>query len=747
MELPSQREVLLSNPWPGERQISKPSIPNIPVTTKPAVIAQSGQITGILKNETNLTHFPQINALWEKFGLRHVSSNQLPLAGRLKYFVKNWELVTNDPWVLQAVSGYQICFSNLPFQKTIPAMMVSVEDQEVINKEVEELIEKQAIQYVPPQQHSTGFLSTLFVVPKKGGGHRPIFNLKQLNHFVQYEHFKMEGIHMLRDLLQPNDYMAKIDLKDAYFTIPIWKNHQKFLRFLWKDTQWKFMCLPFGLASAPHVFTKILKPIVGLLRKQGIRLIIYLDDILLMASTAETLSHHVALTVALLELLGFVVNYQKSQLNPVQSLEFLGFQINSVTFQISLPKDKVKNIKRECQKVLDHQTITVRELARLLGKLSASIQAVFPAPLHYRYLQAVNKQSLAKQGSYEAPVIWSATALEELKWWRDHLTAWNGKALLREPPTLIIETDASTTGWGARCGQTQTRGLWSQTERLLHINCLELLAGGFALKSFLKSKCNIHVLLLMDNTSAISYINKMGGSTSLVLSSLAFDLWQWCLERSITVEAHHLPGRLNTVADYESRAGPDSSDWQLDPVVFQKINSKWGPFAVDLFATRLTAQLPRFVSWKPDPVAEAVDAFTLDWSQLAGHDFPPFALIGRCLRQIQQQSVPQITMVTPVWETQSWYPLLLGMIIEAPVLLPSFPGLLRQEDKLHPLAHLQLAAWRVSGEISTVRQFHRQLKDFSWLHGEPEQRRLTLLPGGSGLAGVVNNKSIHFQHL
>ena len=85
-------------------------------------------------------------------------------------------------------------------------------------------------------------------------------------------------------------------------------------------------------------------------------------------------------------------------------------------------------------------------------------------------------------------------------------------------------------------------------------------------------------------------------------------------------------------------------------------------------------------------------------------------------------------MVTPVWETQSWYSLLLGMIMEAPVLLPSFPGLLRQEDKLHPLAHLQLAAWRVSGEISNVRQFHMQLKDFSWLHGETEQRRLTLLP-------------------
>ena len=162
---------------------------------------------------------------------------------------------------------------------------------------------------------------------------------------------------------------------------------------------------------------------MGLLRKQGIRLIIYLDDILLTAPTAEELTQHITLTVSLLELLGFVINYTKSQLSLVQSIEFLGFLINSVTFQISLPKDKVKSIKRECSKVLANQSITVRELARLPGKLSASIQAVFPAPLHYRYLQAVKKQSLAKQGSYEAPVIWSPAALEELKWWRDHLAA------------------------------------------------------------------------------------------------------------------------------------------------------------------------------------------------------------------------------------------------------------------------------------------------------------------------------------
>ncbi|CAB4020707.1 Hypothetical predicted protein [Paramuricea clavata] len=97
----------------------------------------------------------------------------------------------------------------------------------------------------------------------------------------------MEGIHMLRDLLKNGDFLVKIDLKEAYLTVPIWKNHQKYLRFLWKDTMLEFACLPFGLATAPKVFTKLLKPVVGAFRQRGIRLIIYLDDTLIMAESHE----------------------------------------------------------------------------------------------------------------------------------------------------------------------------------------------------------------------------------------------------------------------------------------------------------------------------------------------------------------------------------------------------------------------------------------------------------------------------
>ena len=113
---------------------------------------------------------------------------------------------------------------------------------------------------------------------------------------------------MLKDLLKKGDYMVKIDLKDAYLTVPIWQNHQKYLRFLWRDSLLEFACLPFGLASAPRVFTKLLKPVLSILRQRGIRLIVYLDDILLMAPSVEQVLPHAASTLNLLEGLGFTVN-------------------------------------------------------------------------------------------------------------------------------------------------------------------------------------------------------------------------------------------------------------------------------------------------------------------------------------------------------------------------------------------------------------------------------------------------------
>jgi hypothetical protein len=117
-------------------------------------------------------------------------------------------------------------------------------------------------------------------------------------------------------------------------------------------------------------------------------------------------------------------------------------------------------------------------------------------------------------------------------------------------------------------------------EKRLHINCLELLAGSLAIKTFTKDKVCAHVKLLMDNTAAVAYINKMGGTHSQVLSNLALDLWEWCIHNNVEVSAQHLPGHLNIRADRESRLLPDSNDWKLNPVMFQSLVMNWGPLEI-----------------------------------------------------------------------------------------------------------------------------------------------------------------------
>ena len=186
------------------------------------------------------------------------------------------------------------------------------------------------------------FISNLFIIPKKCGDLRPVINLKPLNEFVQYHHFKIEGLNTLLDLLPGSEFFTTIDLKGAYFSIPIHADHYKYKRFEWKNsTLFEFICLPFGLSSAPRVFTKVLKPFLASIRNKGIRLVIYLDDMAIISSSRELSSQEAAIVVQILESLGFIINKEKSVLIPSQKIVFLGYVIDSVAMTVSLPEEKL----------------------------------------------------------------------------------------------------------------------------------------------------------------------------------------------------------------------------------------------------------------------------------------------------------------------------------------------------------------------------------------------------------------------
>jgi hypothetical protein len=143
-------------------------------------------------------------------------------------------------------------------------------------------------------------------------------------------------------------------------------------------------------------------------------------------------------------------------------------------------------------------------------------------------------------------------------------------------------------------------------------NVRELLAGFHGLQAFETDLLGKVIVLQMDNTTALSYIKKMGGKIQL-LHQITQDLWNWALQRDIIVIPKFIAGVENIQADYLSHSIQDRSDWMLNRALFQRLNQIWGPHSVDLFATRLNSQVSRFFSWHPEPGAEGIDSFQQKW--------------------------------------------------------------------------------------------------------------------------------------
>ncbi|VEN60618.1 unnamed protein product [Callosobruchus maculatus] len=560
---------------------------------------------------------------------------------------------------------------------------------------IKKLLQEGVLSLVKP--HKDQFISNVFIIPKPDGSHRLVINLKSFNEFVRTSHFKLETHKTVSQVITPNCYMQNIDLQDAYYLVPIHNRHKKYLRFRFKGSIYEYNCLPFGLSCAPQVFTKILRPVIYHLRKNGFLSVNYLDDFLLLGKTRKECALNTRETIRLLEHLGFLINYKKSALNPDRICKFLGFQYNSSNMTISLPQKKRAKLKKLIQQFSTKKACVIREFSKFIGNLVSAAPAIRYGFLYIKLFEREKLKALNRvNGNYDAKMNIAPHLSPDFSWWLAHIDL-SYNYIHHEKFAIEIFSDASKSGWGAHCDSETIFGFWSTREKHKHINELELLAALFALKCFSKNLSNCHVLCRIDNTTAVSTINRFGSVKFTNLNRLARKIWNYCEEKQIIIFASYINSTTNVDADRASRQVHMETEWSLSEFAFSKIVDKFGVPKIDLFASRINKKCEIFISWLRDPEAYNVDAFTLHWQGMAFYAFPPFSLILKVLQKIIKDKAEGI-IVVPQWCSQPWYPIFKTLLIGDPLIFTPNMHLLSFSGVPHPLwRNLTLVAGKLSG--------------------------------------------------
>ncbi|KAL0147482.1 hypothetical protein M9458_057222 [Cirrhinus mrigala] len=539
-----------------------------------------------------------------------------------------WKLLPNvSAWVLHTVErGYRIQFGTppAPFNGVSPTL-VGPEQGLVMEQEVATLLRKEAIEVVPPHERESGFYSRYFIVPKKDGGLRPILDLRLLNRSVKRLKFKMLTIRQVVSQIRSEDWFVTIDLKDAYFHVSILPHHRKFLRFAFRGEAYQYRVLPFSLALSPRTFTKCVDAALAPLRLQGIRILNYIDDWLILAQSEIEAVRHRDVVLAHIKELGLRLNAKKSVLSPLQRTTYLGVVWDSTTMQARLSPARIESILTAVKRVKEGRSLTVKQFQRLLGLMAAASNVIPFGLLYMRPLQWwLKTKEFSPRGNPLRMIRVTRRCLRALDMWRKPWFLSQGPVLGAPCRRVTLATDASLTGWGAVMSGHPARGLWSGRQLTWHINCLEMLAVFRALKHFLPDLRDRHVLVRTDNTSVVSYINHQGGLRSRPLYKLAHQILVWSQDKLLSLRAVYVPGHLNLGADILSRQGPRPGEWMLHPEVVKQIWRVFGPAQVDLFATRENTQCPLWYSLV-HPAPLGLDAMVQTWPRLrlGHHSSPP----------------------------------------------------------------------------------------------------------------------------
>ena len=394
---------------------------------------------------------------------------------------RRWQAVGADSWTVSVLrDGYRLPFeSPPPLTRTpilFPAYCPGSPQSLALHQEIEKMLAKGVLEIVPDP--GPGFYSRLFLVEKATGCWRPVIDLSTLNTFIRQTPFKMETVASVLNAVQENDLLASLDLKDAYFQVPVHSSSRKFLRFVSQGTVYQFKVLCFGLSTAPQVFTRVFAAVSAWAHTRGIQFLRYLDDWLVLASSEAKAHQHIQELLLLCHDLGIVINEKKSDLVPSRSASYLGMTIDTVAGKVSPSRARVEKFLRLTGNfVTMNSPPHARQWEVLLGHLLSLEKLVPRGRLRLRSMQWQLKTIWSPEDDPpDLTVELTQEIREDLSWWTVESRLLQGVPFGTLPPGLLLFTDASCAGWGAHLLDQRASGKWSEEEKMFHINLLEMKA-------------------------------------------------------------------------------------------------------------------------------------------------------------------------------------------------------------------------------------------------------------------------------
>lgn len=486
---------------------------------------------------------------------------------------------------------------------------------------------------------------------------RLVVDLSPQNASLHDRCFKYENLPTFVSMLKRGDHAASWDISDAFHHIRLAPEERIRLAFRVAGTLYLPLTLPFGLKLAPWALTKLLRPVIQHLRSLGYIVLPYMDDFAISVDQPETVTCAQATAarayaVDVFTRLGLHVHPEKGSPRGTTRLEMLGFVIDTTRSLLVLTPKRQHKLVGAAHSIMgaaarDRRWVRTRALQRFCG-IAASASLAIPLARHrLRSLFSAMRTSQPRSRLTSA-------ATRDLVWWSAlHSTAGVGRTLWETQTVMRLDTDASSTGWGAlRDSTTPARGFFDLSTSHHHINRKELLAIIYALQSWPSVRGPGVVRVRTDSRVVMSIINSLC-SRSPALHHDVTRLRRILNDRGLGIEATWLASLENKWADRLSRE-PDSSSWTLQRDAWRHLNDAWGPLTIDRFASTIDTHLPRFNAATACPGVEAVDAYKQCWTGERNYCFPPFSQAAVALRHCYEQRATAV-FILPVWPAQPWW--------------------------------------------------------------------------------------------